>query len=119
MRPRQIGIGQRELRIQPYRFLIHPDLGPLGGVSGAALEILIAPEEKVVGLEIPGWRGFHGSALLLQQRNTQGLNHLVSNIRLDPKDFVQWLVVDLRPQVSAVLSVDQLWRNSDPGRTFG
>jgi len=53
-----------------------------------------------------------------QQPHVERPHHFLSDVSLHTKDFVQRLVVHLRPEMRGVRRRNQLWSDADAGRAL-
>ena len=117
-RARQLRIGERVTRVEPDRLLVVADRFA-GILGGAAIEVKISLQERVVGLDILVRRRGRGGQLrglpvVPEQRDLELLRHRAGNLRLHREDVLQFPVVGFRPDIGAVARFDQRHRDAHP-----
>ena len=83
------------------------------------MPVFVPAQVVVVRLDVAGRHRLDRASLRLEQGQVERLHHLLRDVRLDPKNLVEGLVIDLRPAMGAVRRADQLGSYAHAGRTLG
>ena len=111
MHARQSRIREREVGVQCNGFLVHLNRRSGGRLGERATHVIVATQVIIVCLDILRRDEPQATTLGFEQCDVQRPNDPLRDVGLNTEDFVQRLVIDLRPQLRAIGSAHDTWRD--------